>query len=57
MNAIAPGHVHTSLFSSYLSSEAEMEDQILKRTPLQRIAQPEEIVGGMIYLASDASVL
>ena len=55
VNAIAPGHVRTSLSDSYLSSEAGMEDQMLKRTPLQRIAQPEEIVGGMIYLASDAS--
>jgi NAD(P)-dependent dehydrogenase (short-subunit alcohol dehydrogenase family) len=55
VNAIAPGHVHTSLFDSYLSSEAGIEDRILKRTPVQRIAEPEEIVGGMIYLASDAS--
>jgi NAD(P)-dependent dehydrogenase (short-subunit alcohol dehydrogenase family) len=55
VNAIAPGHVRTLLSDSYLSSEPGMEDQMLKRTPLQRIAQPEEIVGGMIYLASDAS--
>jgi NAD(P)-dependent dehydrogenase (short-subunit alcohol dehydrogenase family) len=55
VNAIAPGHVHTSLFDSYLSSEPGMQDQILKRTPAGRIAGPEEIVGGMIYLASDAS--
>jgi len=55
VNAIAPGHVRTLLSDSYLSSEPGMEDEMLKRTPLQRIAQPEEIVGGMIYLASDAS--
>jgi NAD(P)-dependent dehydrogenase (short-subunit alcohol dehydrogenase family) len=55
VNAIAPGHVYTSLFNSYLSSEPGMQDQILKRTPVERIAEPEEIVGGMIYLASDAS--
>jgi len=55
VNAIAPGHVRTLLSDSYLSSEPGMEDQMLERTPLQRIAQPEEIVGGMIYLASDAS--
>ena len=55
VNAIAPGHVYTSLTGSYLSSEPEIEDRILKRTPLQRMEQPEEIVGGMIYLASDAA--
>ena len=31
------------------------EDQTVKRTPLRRIAKPEEMVGAMIYMASDAS--
>jgi len=55
VNAIAPGHVHTALFDSYLSSDVGIQEQILKRTPVKRIAEPEEIVGGMIFLASDAS--
>jgi NAD(P)-dependent dehydrogenase (short-subunit alcohol dehydrogenase family) len=55
VNSVAPGHVQTSLLESYLSSEIGRKDQVLKRTPMGRIAEPEDIVGAMIYLASDAS--
>ena len=32
-----------------------MLDQYLPRVPLQRIAQPDEMAGTALYLASDAS--
>lgn len=55
VNCIAPGQVHTQLGDQGLQFIPGYEDKILKRTALGRIAQPEEIVGAMVYLASDAS--
>ncbi len=55
VNAIAPGNVHTRLGDSRFEVVPEYEEELLQRTPQRRIAGPEEIVGAMIYLASDAS--
>jgi len=55
VNCIAPGNVHTRLGDSRFTSIPGYEDQMLKKTPLGRIAEPDEMVGAMIYLASDAS--
>jgi len=55
VNTIAPGNVHTRLRDSGFAVMPELQEEMLKRTPLGRIAEPDEIVGGMIYLASDAS--
>lgn len=54
VNAIAPGLVETRLAGA-LVSNPEMVDRIVERTPLGRYAQPSEIAGGALYLASDAS--
>jgi NAD(P)-dependent dehydrogenase (short-subunit alcohol dehydrogenase family) len=58
VNAIAPGNVHTRLGDSRFSEGgygSGYEEHMIKRTPLGRIAEPDEMVGAMIYLASDAS--
>ena len=55
VNAIAPGNVHTRLGDSRFEVIAGYEDELVKRTPMKRIAEPDEMVGAMIYLASDAS--
>lgn len=55
VNAIAPGHVHTRMSDSFFTYVPEIKEEVLKKTPLRRIAEPDEIVGAMIYLASDAS--
>lgn len=54
VNAIAPGFFRTPLNSGLLASEKYMAP-IYAKLPLNRIAEPEEIVGTAIYLASDAS--
>ena len=54
VNAIAPGFFNTPLNAGLLASEEYMRP-ILAKIPMGRGAEPEEIVGTAIYLASDAS--
>jgi NAD(P)-dependent dehydrogenase (short-subunit alcohol dehydrogenase family) len=53
VNAVAPGIVPTELNRKILDSGRGQE--LLLRTPMRRFAEPEEIVGAVLYLASDAS--
>ena len=55
VNALAPGNVHTRLGDSRFEVFPGYEQQLLSRTPLGRFGNPEDMVGPMIYLASDAS--
>jgi NAD(P)-dependent dehydrogenase (short-subunit alcohol dehydrogenase family) len=55
VNALAPGNVHTRLGDSRFLAMPEYKGEMIKRTPLGRIADPDDMVGAMIYLASDAS--
>jgi NAD(P)-dependent dehydrogenase (short-subunit alcohol dehydrogenase family) len=55
VNAIAPGHIHTRLGDSIFEAVPEYKEEFLQRVPIGRIGDPDEIVGAMIYLASDAS--
>jgi NAD(P)-dependent dehydrogenase (short-subunit alcohol dehydrogenase family) len=54
VNAISPGMVDTRLASAIVSNDV-LVAEINKRTALNRVAQPEEIAGAALYLASDAS--
>ena len=54
VNAIAPGLVETRFAGTLVSNEA-LRDRFVSRTALGRHAQPDEIAGAALYLASDAS--
>ena len=53
-NAIAPGMVKTK-FSEPMWSIPDLHSAITAQIPLKRLAEPDEIVGAALFLASDAS--
>ncbi len=54
VNAIVPGVFQTALNAKALSDPARRET-ILRNTPMKRFGNVEELVGGAVYLASDAA--
>ena len=54
VNAVAPGYVRTEV-TAPLQKDKVRNRQILERIPQGRWAEPEEMVGAVIFLASDAS--
>ncbi len=54
VNAIAPGFVRTK-FSAAVWDNPELAQEMIGQTPAGRIAEPEEIAGIALYLASSAS--
>jgi 2-deoxy-D-gluconate 3-dehydrogenase len=54
VNAIAPGYVLTEV-TAPLQKDRVRNRQILERIPQGRWAEPEDMVGAVIFLASDAS--
>jgi NAD(P)-dependent dehydrogenase (short-subunit alcohol dehydrogenase family) len=51
-NVVAPGFVETDMTAAL---PAAVQEQYLKQIPAGRFAQPEEIVGAVTFLASDAA--
>lgn len=54
VNAIAPGYTWTDLTRSRLEDPA-FQQKVAEFTPLGRIGMPEDLVGGVVYLASRAA--
>lgn len=52
VNCVCPGPVETDLLTAYTSAEAR--EEMIRRTPLRRIAQPEEIADVIVFLAAGA---
>ncbi|WP_237214905.1 SDR family NAD(P)-dependent oxidoreductase, partial [Falsiroseomonas oryziterrae] len=54
VNAIAPGFVETPLTKPVLS-DPKFLDRVVRSMPLGRVMQVEDIMGAIVFLASDAS--
>lgn len=52
VNAIAPGVIETPM-TSYTREAPERLEKFMARTPMGRVGQPQELVGPVIFLASD----
>jgi 3-oxoacyl-[acyl-carrier protein] reductase len=51
-NSIAPGFLETEMTATL---DAGSRDQIVRRTPLGRLGQPEDVIGLVRFLLSDAA--
>lgn len=54
VNAILPGGTDTK-FASTLVNDPKILEQLLNHVPMKRVAQPDEMAGTVLYLASKAS--
>lgn len=54
VNALAPGFVKTK-FSEAIWGDEQNARRVTRSIPQRRIAEPEEVTGAALYLASDAS--
>jgi NAD(P)-dependent dehydrogenase (short-subunit alcohol dehydrogenase family) len=55
VNAVCPGYIRTPLIEEALTSNPEMEAQIVARHPVGRMGRPEEIAEAVVWLCSDAA--
>jgi NAD(P)-dependent dehydrogenase (short-subunit alcohol dehydrogenase family) len=54
VNAVGPGMTRTD-FSRPIWSNPEIERTLTARIPMGRLAEPEDIVGAVLFLCSDAA--
>lgn len=54
VNAIAPGYMDTEMNTALINDETRSR-QIMERIPAGRWGKPEDMIGAVIFLASDAS--
>jgi NAD(P)-dependent dehydrogenase (short-subunit alcohol dehydrogenase family) len=54
VNALAPGLVDTK-FASAIVHNPDIVNRVVERTPMRRFAQPQEMAGAALFLASDAA--
>jgi len=54
VNAVGPGMTKTQ-FSMPLWTNPELERQLTARIPQARLGEPEDIVGAVLFLCSDAA--
>lgn len=54
VNAIAPGYFNTDMCAAIIN-DPQREPRIRERIPAGRWGEPEDLVGAMLFLASDAS--
>lgn len=55
VNALCPSHTRTPLLEKFFKLRPELEASFIANTPMGRIATPEEVAEGALWLCSDAS--
>ena len=55
VNAIAPCWFHTDMNATSLFANKHFMEQVMTKLPMRRVGRPDEIVGPIVFLASEAS--
>jgi NAD(P)-dependent dehydrogenase (short-subunit alcohol dehydrogenase family) len=55
VNAVAPGYVETAMVQELVAAGRVNPDAVNARTPMRRMARPEEIAAAVVFLASSAA--
>ncbi len=55
VNAVAPCWFQTDMNSNSIFANKSFMDQVMTKLPMKRIGQPHELVGPIVFLASEAS--
>jgi gluconate 5-dehydrogenase len=55
VNAVAPCWFQTEMNATSIFANKNFMDQVLTKLPMRRIGQPRELVGPIVFLASEAS--
>lgn len=54
VNCFSPGYIRTGMTAPHLT-RPEVEQEMLRQTPLRRLGEPRDLVGAALFLASSAS--
>lgn len=55
VNSLSPGYTLTKLTKTILAGAPELKESWERLTPMGRMAEPEDLAGAIVFLASDAS--
>ncbi len=55
INVICPSHTRTAMLKQFFELRPELEADFIAQAPMGRIATPEEVAEGALWLCSDAS--
>lgn len=54
VNCFSPGYIRTGMTAPHVK-RPEVEQEMVRQTPLRRLGEPEDLVGAALFLASPAS--
>ncbi|SHL81552.1 SDR family NAD(P)-dependent oxidoreductase [Hymenobacter psychrotolerans] len=55
VNAIAPGFIETEMSRTAMNSDPDRRDRAMRRTPMGKFGQPQDIGHASVFLASEAA--